>query len=401
MLLEVDFVIEKVKQFSNEYDCIIRLVNSAINNTKADISMLNVDWKIVFKLSVELSFSALVKCGIDNLPKEQQSPREIISAFSRDFAKQIIIDTNQLYELEQLENAFEKNNVDMLLLKGSCIKSIYPQTVYRYMGDIDTYVNKEDFSKADKILEQLGYKVKTLGGHDKIFTKEPFICLEQHFLLYDGKDKKLSRYYENILKKCTLKDGFNHIYEMTPEDIYIYLVVHAVHHFEYAGIAPRIFLDFYVYREKYGNTINIDYINKVLKNFGYAKFEEKAVELAYRWFSPSGSGFDVGNPLDIFIVSGETYGTMEHNVGLRSAKMTADGKRPSKLKFILSQLFPKYVIIQREFRVLEKAPFLLPFVWVAYVFKKAKRYTKSNYYDTINSDAVNFYKNISDELGLK
>lgn len=390
-----------VTEYFNEYNCILRLINSTINNKSCDISDISIDWEIIYKIAVDLSFTALVKAGITKLPQNQQPKSEIKKFFERDFARQLIIDTNQMYELKKIENTFENNNIDMLLLKGYYMKNIYSQSIYRYMGDIDTYVKKEDFSKADEVLSSLEYTAETLGGHDKIFKKEPFICLEQHFLLYDGKSEEIKKYYQTIFEKCTLKNGYSHIYLMKPEDIYIYMVVHTVHHLYYAGIAPRIFLDFYVFLEKYKNNIDMDYINKILNDFKYKDFNKVCIQLAYKWFSPNGNGLEKNNKIDNFVLSGSTYGTMEHNFGIRTAKMTADGKSASKLKFLFSQLFPKYSLIRSEFQILNKAPFLLPFVWIAYVAKKIGTSKTLKYYSSINDDTANFYKEILKDFGVQ
>ncbi|MBQ1992317.1 MAG: hypothetical protein II233_06030, partial [Clostridia bacterium] len=184
------------------------------------------------------------------------------------------------------------------------------------------------------------------------------------------------------------------------EDIYIYLSVHAVHHIRFSGIAPRIFLDYYVFLEKYKDILNMNYINDVLAKFKYKEFDTIAVSLAYKWFSKNGSGLDKNSNVDLFVADCSTYGTTEHNVGLRTARLAKNGKKPSKLLFVMKQIFPPAVRIKSEFKILEKYPFLLPFVWVAYVAKKAINSNTKSYYSNINEKTASLYNSIITNLGL-
>ena len=391
-----------VSENPDEYLCIFRLVKSAINGRRADISDLTPDWKKVIVFSERMSFIALVKKGVDLLDKSQQPPQEILSVLKGKFRKAVLTDTNQLYELEILQDAFEENHTDMLLLKGTYFKQMYPDSVYRYMGDIDTYVDFENFDKADSILHSIGYTpASDIGGHDKSYHKEPYICLEQHFSLYEGNNPVLKAYYRRIKDRCIPKDGYEHILEMPIEEIYLFLTVHAVQHFNYAGIPPRIFLDYYVFHQKYQNQIDRTYIAEMLEQFGYTEFEKKAVEIAYRWFSADGSGLDIHSELDLFLADGDTYGKKEHNIGIRASKMTADGKKPSRLKFIFRQLFPSYGFMKSQNAILRNYPFLLPFVWVVYVFKRVFQKRTLQDYGNINKATSDYYKTITKAIGLE
>ncbi len=389
-----------VTENPDEYRCIFRLVRSAVNNTQADISDITPDWQKVIHFSKEMSFTALVKKGVDLLEKSQQPPSEIRNVLKTQFRKLVLSDTNQLYELEILQNAFEKNQIDMVLLKGVYFKNMYPSSVYRYMGDIDTYVSLQDFDKADKVLTKLNYTAEgDLGGHDKIYRKDPYIYLEQHFSLYEGKNPQIKAYYNHLKQRLKPKNDFHHIYEMSLEDIYIFLNVHAVQHFNYAGIPPKVFLDYYLFCQKYDDKTDWQYINNVLEKFGYGEFEKKARQIAQRWFSADGDGIHTDNLLDAFLINGDTYGKTEHNIGIRTSKMTADGQKPSKLKFILKQIFPSYAFLRSQNAILRKYPLLLPSVWVVYVIKRIFRKRNIHSYSRINKSTTDYYKTVIREIG--
>lgn len=393
-------MIDNVRKNFDDYCCVFRLIRLAINNIEGSVDDLDVNWKNVFNIASQMSFIVLVKIGIDLLTGTNKPEKELQDLINKAYRTQIIFDSNQIYELDLLMSAFEKEEIDTLIIKGIGLKKCYPDTYYRYMGDIDTFIKKADFDKADKVLFSLGYKEEHIGSHDKGYKKEPYIILEQHFTLVEDVSEEINDYYKDIWKKAKLKSGFSHIYEMTLEDIYIYFAVHAVHHIMFSGIAPRIFLDYYVFLEKYRGMLNMNYINDVLTKFGYKEFDNVAVSLAYKWFGKNGSGLDKNSTIDLFVADCSTYGTTEHNVGLRTARLARNGKKPSKLLFIMKQVFPPVVRIKSEFKVLEKYPVLLPFIWVAYVAKKAIKTNTKSYYSNINEETAGLYNSIITDLGL-
>ncbi len=392
---------KRVLTYFKEYSAIFSFVNCSVNNTQIENVDENLNWQFIFTESRRLGMLTLVYNAIQQLPDQYRPTQQIMNAFSKENSRLIIVDTNQLIELQKLENAFEENGIDMLPLKGAYLKQMYQSTFYRYMGDIDTFVKLEDFKRANPVLEKLGYVLEDDTGKDWEYFKKPYIFLEQHHSIIEEEMHTVNAYYKNIWQRCSLKQGTSHIYKMNLEDIYIYLIVHAVHHFEYSGIAPRIFLDFYVFMEHNKGNLDLEYVDKILGEFGYLEFSKKALAVAYRWFSKDGIGIDKDNGLDLFIAGCGDFGTLENNVGIRSANMTENGKKPSRVKFILKQAFPHTQVITQEFPVLKKAPVLLPFIWVAYVVKKAVKSPTVNYYKEINSETVSYYKDIIRQIGLE
>lgn len=393
------YMLQDVDSFFDDYCCTFRLVQMGINNIKGTVKDLNINWINVFTLAKQLSLFTLVKAGIDLLPKEQQPTPQILGTFNKEFITQIVLDSNQLVELDNIKKVFEKNKIDILLLKGAFIKSIYPNTYDRYMGDIDTFVKSDDYEKSHQLILELGYTFDTDSTVDRIYMKKPYICLEHHKSIVDNIESKIGIYFSSIFSRCSLESGYSHIHIMNKEDMYIYLLAHAIHHFQYAGIAPRIVLDFYVYLEKYKNSLDMKYIDEKITEFGYTKFNKTIVDLAYKWFSTNGSGLEKGNLLDKFIASCDTFGTVEHNIGIRTAKLTKNGK-PSKIRFLYKLVFPTFNSLKIQYPILEKYPIIVPLVWVKYLWKKVTNSQTTAYYKNINSNTADKYQKIIDTLGL-
>ena len=166
---------KSVLTYFKEYSAIFSLVSCSVNNTQMKNIDENLNWRFIFTESRRLGVLTLVYDAVQRLPDQYRPEQQIMSAFSKENSRLIIVDTNQLIELQKLENAFEENGIDMLLLKGVYLKQMYKSTYYRYMGDIDTFVRLEDFKRANPVLEKLGYVLENDTGKDWEYFKKPYI----------------------------------------------------------------------------------------------------------------------------------------------------------------------------------------------------------------------------------
>lgn len=394
---------QKNKSNFREYRCMLKLINSAVNKSNADISDCMPNWSELFNLSKDASLVNLVSYGIDKLPKEQMPPANVLSLFFQYRSQYLVKDSNQLYELEKLTSELEKHSISHMPVKGSFIKYDYPQTDMRYMGDIDILIKEEDVTNADSVLNELGYKNLSHGKdiHDE-YEKPPFIMLELHKKLISDDDPAYD-YLSNIWDRAALKKDCFYSYIPTKEDIYIHMIAHGVNHYFFGGIAPRIVLDFYVFLEKNKNKLNFQYVKDVVSQMGYEDFTEKISKLAYEWFSPVGTGLN-NDDLSMFIVSSGSYGRMKNNVLIKSAQMSKKGKAPSPLMFAFKQAFPSIKIMGEIYPVLKRHHFLLPFMWIRRIFTKLffrrNGISTTDYYGDINEENIERMRNINSQLGL-
>lgn len=389
----------------NEYRCMLKLVSSAVNKTAADIKDCKPDWKTLYIIAKDSSLVNLVSYGISNLPEDDRPSEKIIKLFEQYRNQYLAKDCNQLYELDLLYSECEKQGIDVLFVKGTVMKSEYPRTDMRYMGDVDMLVKPGDMKKAENMLKKIGYSNLSKGKevHDE-YKKPPFMMLEVHRNLVSKSFDREYNYFKNIWDRAVLKKDFTHVYIPTLEDTYIFMTAHAVKHYYFGGIAPRILLDYYVYLENRKDELDFDYIYRVLDGFGCTKFDKTVKKLAYSWFAADGAGLQ-DDDLSMFIVTGGTYGRIENNVAIRSALLTKDGEKPSRLRFIISQMFPSRNKLKERFPVVEKSPLLVPFIWVKLIFVRIFidrdfSFKTRKHYNAINSEKIERIKKINKELGL-
>ena len=104
-------------------------------------------------------------------------------------------------EHAKIGNAFEKANIEYVIIKGFASAEYYIDTNYRQMGDIDVLVRPSDFETASKILVSLGYSDRgRTYEHHNTFSNNGKICELHHIIGYiteDGND--LSKLTEDII----------------------------------------------------------------------------------------------------------------------------------------------------------------------------------------------------------
>jgi len=313
-----------------------------------------------------------------------------------DYNMQIIKDTNENIEFEQILKAFEEAEIETVVVKGATMKEVYPQNYMRQMCDIDIMVHEKDFSKASKIMKTFGFD--EFYDHEKhlVFQKKPFILVEMHRKLIPGADVS-HEYFNNIWSFCIPYLNYKNIYRMTIEDSYIFCIIHLIRHFKYAGIEIRDVLDVYLFYEKYKSVFDFDKINKKLEEFEAKEFEEKIRKIAYQWFGSSQIGdFD---EVEKFILKGQSIQNQIHY---------AVGEKQGKSNYTMRLFFPELKIMREKYPILKKAPVLLPATWMIRIMKDifSKETTMKERFATIkliqgtNQEKVEDIQKIYQKLGI-
>lgn len=318
-------------------------------------------------------------------------------AICADYNGQIIRDTNENIELENILNHFENARIETLVVKGVTMKEVYPQTYMRQMCDIDLMIHDKDFKKATEIMKNLGYK--EFYDHEKhlVFEKNSLILVEMHRKLITGADVS-HEYFNNIWPLCMPYKNYSYVYRMNLEDTYLFCIIHLIRHFKYAGIEIRDILDVYLFCEKYQKDFQLDKLNQKLEEFRVKEFEAKIREIAYRWFGKE--EIETFSEVEKFILKGAS---LINNVNYQI------GEKQGKFKYMVQLFFPKFKIMKEKYPVLKKAPFLLPATWIARILKDISskeaevkdRIAMLKLIQNTNQADVAYIHKIYQELGIK
>ncbi|MDR0989613.1 MAG: nucleotidyltransferase family protein, partial [Prevotellaceae bacterium] len=114
------------------------------------------EWEHIYEAARIHAVSAVLFDGLQTLPPEWRPPRPLYLQWA---ARTVQIEQANLRLQEvtaRIVECYDQAGLHPVLLKGSSIGRHYPNPLHRQCGDIDLYIGKRDFARANRLLEQLG-----------------------------------------------------------------------------------------------------------------------------------------------------------------------------------------------------------------------------------------------------
>lgn len=316
--------------------------------------------------------------------------------------KMIMVDKNQLFELSSLEKAFSENAIDYMLLKGALIKSLYPKTEMRPMGDADVLIRTEQYDKIKPIMQKLGFSAKLESDHEIVWDKPGKLYLELHKRLIPSYHKDYYAYFGEGWNLAKQNSDNPYRYEMTSEDTYIYLFAHFAKHYREGGIGIRHLIDLWMYR-KSCKKLDEEYIKQGLEKLLILEFYTNIRRLSAVWFE----GAEADEKTDFItnvIFSSGSFGTSEKRQISSGLKASKSGKNVKTTKWIRA-IFPNKIVMANNYPILRKAPALMPLMWVArwfrtILFRKNQIKGYINYVKQLSPENISTYQEALNYVGL-
>ena len=333
------------------YD-IIKIIQKRLFNK--EVLLDDVDLHTCLKLAHDHYLDCIIYEGLESLGYDLSNYKKNYNTLK---TKGIVQDA----ELQSICEALCENEIRYIPLKGSIIKSFYPECYTRQMSDLDILIDEDNLKKVKKIMESLGYNQESNHGNHDVYFKVPFMNIEFHRNLID-QNYSLSHFFVNPFKRAICIDTYR--YKFTDEDFYIFMTAHNAKHFKNGGHGLRTIVDEYLYIINHQN-MNYDYINNRLKEMHLSTYEKRIRELSNKIMTDQELNDDETILID-YIFSGSTYGTIENKVASDTLVVDGDIK---KTKYVFNRLFPSYKQMKKIFPVLEKMPILLPLLYIVRMFR--------------------------------
>lgn len=368
----------------------LNCVSAVINGGEIPAMPGEVDEKTVFSLAVRNSAQALLyfaneECRIFS--------DELTLKLKKSYQAAMLREMSQQAEIEKIRKEFAENGISFMLLKGSHLKALYPKPEMRFMVDMDVLVRKADVEKAREILISHGLRQSMNNGKDIVLLKEPFLTVELHNTLF-MEDYYMYDYFLGVWDRAEKVSDFE--YKMSDADLYVYSLAHLAEHYTTAGACFRPTMDIYLMNKKVSvlNTQEArEYISAELEKLELNSFEENIKKVGLHIFE--GGQLDGNTELmEKYIVFGPP---------VKHAAQAAKANK-SKSSRIISALFPGLRHMKNIYPVLEKLPFLLPFMWIARILKNLFNKNAKTRLESIESTDISDYKvleNIYISSGLK
>ncbi len=340
--------------------CVIRAVMQGLTipAVPEDLSL-----KVLFDFAKMHSVEALVYHGLSQLNMQKDDP--VWQHWENRADMLVTQSVVQLAERDVLFVLLPSAGINILPVKGCWLKELYPEIDYRQMSDLDILIQPDHEEKARKIMVQQGYfpEEDAAANHDG-YKKTPYMGVELHHSLLPREDPGYP-YYEDVWQRAQPVADHPGVFRLSPEDEYIYYMLHLRKHVLYAGTGIRSFLDSVVYRSvKTGMDQN--YLHREYETLGITEFVRQVETLSDCWFVKGWDTPDDLKAMEASVFAAGTYGTETKLFQNELHRFQTSFKNPLAVKslYLLHCLFLPLKDMQELYPVLRKAPVLLPLLWV-------------------------------------
>ncbi|MGN1139216.1 MAG: nucleotidyltransferase family protein [Ruminococcus sp.] len=373
-----------------------RLLNSVLENREPPALPEQFDLEGLFTFHSQQSVANMAYCGL----KKLNIPQEKLKNYYDDYKMMLLREARFEVASQQVFSALEKAGIPFIPLKGSIIKKLFPQESLRSFTDVDIYIG-DKVEQTGKVMESLGFSVKSTTQHDISYFKKPSLSFEMHSRLFED-DYSFDGYFDNPFERAKpIAEGSCH-YLFSDEDFFIHVFCHLYKHFTFGGCGLRQFMDIFVLTKKLN--LDYDYINKELEKLKLTDFFEtvkKVNSVVFKGEKPDGDMLDICD----YIFSNGTFGiyriTAMNEFGAQDKNILA-----WKISYFANRWGLSYSRMKENYKVLEKVPVLLPFCWIhkafrVLFFRRDVLKSQIKDIDEYNQDYSKYLKHIWEISGVK
>lgn len=363
----------------------LNLLSASIHLSSAGTLHLNSDeWHEVLTLAqshnvLPLVFEKVSECEAFTILPEYQSLTVEIMATVAGQARR----TADFFEIYR---EFLKNEIHPIVMKGLICRQLYGELCdHRPSGDEDILIRKSEYEQVCQILLSNGYIPEfqnvTAAQLDEL-QEITFQCNQNGLTIEvhvnpigheDGWRRQMDNYFQNVFQNSReeIIDGVP-VTTMGHTDHLLFLILHAFKHLTVGGFGIRQVIDILLYIEKYGNECDWDEIKKVLKHLRAESFFSDLVYIGNKYLGfQLEIPFEVNCPEELLAeildcgVFGNATQAQRTAIQMTSAAIRGkDEKDQSKIRTLLSTIFPNRAwMISMNPELIEK-PYLLPICWV-------------------------------------
>lgn len=367
------------------------MVSASIKGLPIPVCPESISGESIYKLSVRNAVQGMLYLAVQNGAVNLST--EIQSKLQKSFMAILAREATQQEEIEYIRNAFAKENIEFMFLKGTHLKKLYPTPEMRFMVDMDILVKEQSMSKGGELILARGFTQEMNNGKDIVLIKKPFLTIELHKMLF-VEEYFMHDYFSSVWDRVEKTSDFE--YKMPINDLYVYTLAHLAEHYLEAGSCFRPLMDLYLMENSYDN-LDFDYINEQFKILGIDKFAVKIRQL-YKCAFDGGEYNDDLITMENFIV----FGAPVKNAQTASQMATL---KEGKLKKIFKTLFPSYKHMKLKYIIVGKCPILLPLFWIVrwfeYAFKKDSRAEeRRKQLVNVKQENIDIMKEIFEKSGL-
>ena len=379
---------------------LLSLVKAALNGTAAEI-FDNVDWKQLYALAAFHSITCLIASEVDKINMTDDVKNKLM----QDQILAIYREANQEIMVRKLMDDFEATGIDHMPLKGFILKHMYPSIEMRNMCDVDILIHQDEIDKITPIMEKSGFSFEKDSPHEFIFFSG-VVTIELHKSLVPNYNKDLYSYYGDGWRLAKLESGYEHRYELSFEDFYVYNIVHTAKHYLNGGTGIRQVTDIYVMRKsnRFAEA-DKEYIGSELQKLGLDRFAKIITQLCSVWFE-NGTYDKNSRMMAEYIINSGAYGTEERAYSSSIYRASEHRSyRAVKTKSFVKMLFPEREGLLNCYPILVDKPQLYPiyviYRWFDVLYNRRSNIKKSIENNMVPDETVDAFAKHCEEMGLR
>ena len=205
-----------------------------------------VDFTRLLDIAQEQSVVGLIAAGIEQVSDTKVAKKDVLQFVGQSLQlekKNIAMNSFIESLVDKLRNA----GVYMLLVKGQGIAQTYEKPLWRSCGDIDLFLDRENYNKALDVLSPMALSIdeeNPVSLHIGM-TIEPWV-VELHGTLRSGIGRRIDQEIDAI-QEVTFrerqvriwKNGETDVYLPSPDNDVVFVFTHILQHFFRGGIGLR------------------------------------------------------------------------------------------------------------------------------------------------------------------
>ena len=366
-----------------------------------------VDEKTFYTLTKENGLQALIHQALD----KTTLAKPLQDALKKDTLAFITADTKQGHLTKELRGIFNDKQIPFIFLKGVHLKTLYPESHLRGMGDIDVLIHEKHIAPVRETLQKRGYELRHKSPQHDVYETTG-LAIEIHPTLYKDFDDKFASLFQSPWDHAHQENENEH--RFTPEFGLCYLAYHLAKHFDSSGVGLRSILDIGIFAQSYEDAIDRETLSELLAQGNLKAFMQTLLYLNKQYFGLTPlPGLiedytmdpDLFERLTTYITTAGIHGKgATHNPFIARTRNKQD-KKNSRLKVLLRTVFLPKKTMQVMHPALEKHGYLLPFFWFKRAFSLTFKKRKRSFYKLKQLKAANQEKSrkteaLFDQIGL-
>lgn len=347
-------------KYKNEYEYLIHLIKCAIHGQQPDEKPTILSFEKVYEYGEIHEVANIAFVSIQKLKNKPDD--DLYLKWKTNFAFSIQRHANQIDARNKIVSTLSNAGIRTLEVQGTVIKTLYPNPVWRMMSDIDFIIDKDSFSKAEMLMQKLGYKITTQRSECIVAYAANGIAVDLHSDFFEPTSICYGAIEEAFSLAVPTDEGLT--YKVSDTVFYLYNMLHIIKHYLHCGVGIRRILDIYILNQKLIENVNTEYVNNILEKYNFSEIANKLNKIAYVLFDSS-SILDTSILDDLqTIYSSGNHGTIQILLNNEYRMANNKNKFLFKLNKIICKLFPEKETIYKTYSYCNKYKYPIVLCWI-------------------------------------